>query len=78
MSNMPDALNGDFPDKAEVIHALKAKTRHFARLIDAHHAVCRAMQDAETRLDRPSAQGETELRQTQIRRQDQIWKLSVA
>lgn len=74
MSNTPHDLYEDFPEKAEAIHAMKAKDAHFARLVDEYHAVNRAVHRAETRLDALSSEHETELRQTRMRLKDQIWK----
>ena len=78
MSNTPHDLYEDFPDKAEAIHALKAKDAHFARLVDEYHAVNRAVHRAETRVDVLSAEHETELRQTRMRLKDDIWRMLAA
>jgi uncharacterized protein len=74
MSNTPHDLYEDFPAKAEVIHALKAKDAHFARLVDEYHDVNRAVHRAETRVEAMSAEHETELRQKRMKLKDQIWK----
>ena len=78
MSNTPHDLYEDFPEKAEAIHALKAKDAHFARLVDEYHAVNRAVHRAETRVDVLSAEHETELRQTRMRLKDDIWRMLAA
>jgi uncharacterized protein YdcH (DUF465 family) len=78
MSNTPHDLYEDFPDKADVIHALKAKDAHFARLVEEYHAVNRAVHRAEIRVEVLSSEHETELRQKRMRLKDQIWKLIAA
>lgn len=78
MSNTPHDLYEDFPEKAEAIHALKAKDAHFARLVDAYHDVNRAVHRAETRVEVLSTEHETELRQQRMKLKDEIWKAIAA
>lgn len=74
MSNTPHDLYEDFPEKAEAIHALKAKDAHFARLVDEYHDINRAVHRAETRVEVLSTEHETELRQKRMKLKDEIWK----
>jgi uncharacterized protein YdcH (DUF465 family) len=74
MSNTPHDLYEDFPEKAEAIHALKAKDAHFARMVEEYHEINRAVHRAETRVDVISTEHETDLRQKRMRLKDQIWK----
>lgn len=74
MSNTPHDLYEDFPDKAEAIHALKAKDAHFARLVDEYHEVNRAVHRAETLVEPTTIEHETELRQIRMRLKDDIWR----
>ena len=74
MSNTPHELHEEFPDKAEVIHALKAKDAHFARLVEEYHDANRAGHRAETRGEAVSDEAETALRQKRMRLKDDIWK----
>lgn len=74
MSNTPHDLYEDFPEKAEAIHALKAKDAHFARMVDEYHDINRAVHRAETRVEVLSTEHETELRQKRMKLKDEIWK----
>ena len=78
MSNTPHDLYEDFPEKAEAIHALKAKDAHFARLVEDYHEVNRAVHRAETRVEVLSSEHETELRQKRMRLKDDIWRMLAA
>lgn len=74
MSNTPHDLYEDFPDKAEAIHALKARDPHFARMVEEYHTINRAVHRAETRVEPTTAAHETDLRQQRMRLKDAIWK----
>lgn len=74
MSNTPHELHEEFPEKAEVIHALKTKDAHFARLVEEYHDINRAVHRAETRVEAVSDEAETALRQKRMRLKDEIWK----
>lgn len=74
MSNTPHDLYEDFPDKAEAIHALKARDAHFAKMVEEYHEVNRAVHRAETRVEPVTPEHETELRQRRLRLKDAIWK----
>ena len=76
MSNTPHDLYEDFPGKAEIIHALKAKDAHFARMVEAYHEVNRAVHRAETRVVPTSSEHEAELRQQRMRLKDAIFRVS--
>lgn len=73
MSNTPHDLYEDFPEKAEAIHALKAKDAHFARLVEEYHEVNRAVHRAETLIEPTSSDNEHALRQKRMRLKDEIW-----
>jgi uncharacterized protein YdcH (DUF465 family) len=74
MSNTPHDLYEDFPEKAEAIHALKARDTHFAKMVEEYHEVNRAVHRAETRVEPVTPEHETELRQRRLRLKDAIWK----
>lgn len=74
MSNTPHELHEEFPEKAQVIHALKAKDAHFARLVEEYHDTNRAVHRAETRVEAVSDETETALRQKRMRLKDEIWR----
>lgn len=78
MSNTPHDLYEDFPEKAEAIHALKAKDNHFARLVEEYHEVNRAVHRAETLVEPTTTENEAVLRQKRMRLKDDIWKALAA
>lgn len=78
MSNTPHDLYEDFPEKAEVIHALKAKDAHFARMVDDYHEVNRAVHRAETLVEPVTPEHEGALRQKRMRLKDDIWRALTA
>ena len=75
MSHTPHELAEEFPDKAEAIHALKAGSAHFARLVEEYHEVNRAVHRAETNVEPTDELHESELRKTRMVLKDEIWKL---
>ena len=72
MSNTPHELSDDFPDKAEQIHALKAKDPHFAKLADDYHEINRAVHRAETDVEPVSDEHMNEMRKERMRLKDEI------
>lgn len=48
MSHTPHELAEDFPDATAQIHDLKRANPHFARLVEAYHAINRDVHRAET------------------------------
>ena len=51
MSHTPHELMEEFPDQVDVMHALKEKDAHFARLYDEYHEINRAIHRAETDIE---------------------------
>ncbi|MDJ0859049.1 MAG: YdcH family protein [Dinoroseobacter sp.] len=75
MSNTPHELAEEFPDKVEVMSALKTSDAHFARLFDEYHEVNRAVHRAETRVEAISEEAEEDLRRQRMRLKDEIWSI---
>ncbi len=73
MSHTPHELAEEFPDKVEVMHALKLSDAHFSRLADAYHEVNRAVHRAETNVEPMEALAESELRKKRAFLKDEIW-----
>lgn len=48
MSHTPHELSEEFPDRIDVIQALKQTDTHFANLCEDYHTVNRAIHRAET------------------------------
>jgi uncharacterized protein YdcH (DUF465 family) len=78
MSHTPHELAEEFPDKVEVMSALKTSDAHFARLHDEYHEVNRAVHRAETRVDAISDEAEEDLRRQRMRLKDEIWTMIAA
>lgn len=74
MSNTPHDLYEDFPEKAAAIHALKASSLHFAKMVDEYHEVNRAVHRAETLVEPVTPEHEGLLRQKRMRLKDDIWR----
>lgn len=72
MSHTPHELAEEFPDKVELIHTLKEKDPHFARLMDEYHEVNRAIHRAETNVEPTEELHEVEMRKTRMALKDQI------
>ncbi len=51
MSHVAHELHEEFPERAEAIHALKAKNAHFARLTEEYHTLNRAIHRMETNVE---------------------------
>jgi uncharacterized protein len=75
MSHTPHELPEEFPDKVDVISALKQSDAHFARLSDEYHEVNRAVHRAETNVEPMEELAEVELRKKRAALKDEIWSL---
>lgn len=75
MSNTPHELAEEFPDKAELIHDLKARDAHFARLFDEYHEVNGAVHRAETDLEPTDDFNLTEMRKKRLHLKDEIARI---
>lgn len=78
MSHTPHELAEEFPDKVEVMSALKSSDAHFARLFDEYHEVNRAVHRAETRVEAISDAAEEDLRRQRMKLKDEIWSILAA
>jgi len=75
MSNTPHELAEEFPEKVELMSALKTSDAHFARLFDEYHEVNRAVHRAETRVDAISDSAEEDLRRQRMKLKDELWAI---
>ncbi|MCB1312350.1 MAG: DUF465 domain-containing protein [Sedimentitalea sp.] len=75
MSHTPHELAEEFPDKINVMHALRETDAHFARLADDYHEVNRAVHRAETNLEPMEELAEVELRKKRAHLKDEIWRM---
>ena len=72
MSNTPNDLAEDFPDKVERIHQLKTGNSRFARLYDEYNELNRTIHRVETRVEPRTEDVEEELKRSRVRLKDEI------
>ena len=72
MSNAPNDLPQDFPDKVDRIHQLKTSNNRFARLYDEYNELNRTIHRVETRVEPRSEDEEEELKRSRVRLKDEI------
>ncbi|MEJ8561078.1 YdcH family protein [Yoonia sp. GPGPB17] len=72
MSHTPHELMEEFPDQVDVMHALKEKDAHFARLYDEYHEINRAIHRAETDIEPTDDLHMNEMRKQRMLLKDQI------
>jgi uncharacterized protein YdcH (DUF465 family) len=72
MSNAPNDLAQDFPDKADRIRDLKLSNNHFARLYDEYNELNRTIHRVETRVEPTSEDVEEDLKRRRVRLKDEI------
>ncbi|MDE4131935.1 YdcH family protein [Phaeobacter sp. QD34_3] len=73
MSNTPHELAEEFPDKVDVMSALKQSDAHFAKLADEYHEINRAVHRAETNVEPVEELAEVEMRKKRAALKDEIW-----
>lgn len=73
MSNTPHELAEEFPDKVEVMSALKQSDAHFSKLADEYHELNRAVHRAETKVEPLEELAEVDLRKKRAALKDEIW-----
>ncbi len=72
MSNAPNDLVDDFPDKAERMHQLKTSNNRFARLYDEYNELNRTIHRIETRVEPKPEEVEEELKRRRLQIKDEI------
>ena len=72
MSNTPHTLGEEFPDKLDVIHALKATNPQFARVLEEYDEVNDKIHRAESRIDAVSDEAEAGFRKRRLELKDRI------
>ncbi len=75
MSHTPHELAAEFPDKADLISALKTSDKRFAHLAGKYHEVNRAVHRAEVNAEPISQEAETILRKKRAALKDEIWSI---
>jgi uncharacterized protein YdcH (DUF465 family) len=72
MSNAPNDLAEDFPDKADRIRELKTSNNRFARLYDEYNELNRTIHRIETRVEPTTEDVEEDLKRRRVRIKDEI------
>jgi uncharacterized protein YdcH (DUF465 family) len=72
LSNTPHTLRDEFPDQMDAIHALKASSPDFARLLEEYDEVNDQIHRAESRIDPISEDADTALRKRRLLIKDRI------
>ncbi|MCB5176275.1 YdcH family protein [Microvirga lenta] len=72
MSNAPNDLASDFPDKTDRIHQLKTSNNHFARLYDEYNELNRTIHRVETRVEPTTEDVEEDLKRRRVRLKDEL------
>lgn len=75
MSNAPNDLTEDFPDRADRIHHLKTSNNRFARLYDEYNELNRTIHRIETRVEPKPEEVEEELKRRRLQIKDEIMAL---
>jgi uncharacterized protein YdcH (DUF465 family) len=75
MSNAPNDLLEDFPDKADRIRQLKTDNNCFARLYDEYNELNRTIHRIETRVEPKPEEVEEELKRRRLQIKDEIMAL---
>lgn len=72
MTHTPHELAEMFPDDVDLIHDLKLKNAHFAKLTEQHHDVNRAIHRIETEIEPTSDAHAEDLKKQRLALQDEI------
>ncbi|SFR34462.1 hypothetical protein SAMN04488005_0657 [Yoonia tamlensis] len=72
MSHTPHELLEEFPDKHDMMQALKAENTHFSKLYDEYHVVNRAIHRAETNVEPTDDLNMAEMRKQRMALKDEI------
>jgi uncharacterized protein YdcH (DUF465 family) len=72
MSNNPNDLAEDFPDRVDRIRQLKTSNNHFARLYDEYNELNRTIHRIETRVEPTTEDVEEDLKRRRVQLKDEI------
>lgn len=72
MSHTPHELIEEFPDQIDLMHELKLKDAHFAKMYEAYHTINRAIHLAETNLEPTDDLHMNEMRKERLALKDEI------
>lgn len=72
MSHTPHELIEEFPDQIDLMHELKLKDAHFAKMYEAYHTINKAIHLAETDLEPTDDLHMTQMRKERMALKDEI------
>jgi uncharacterized protein len=72
MSNTPNDLAEDFPDRIDRIRQLKTSNNHFSRLYDEYNELNRTIHRVETRVEPTTEDVEEDLKRRRVQLKDEI------
>jgi uncharacterized protein len=72
MSNTPNDLAEDFPDRIDRIRQLKTSNNHFSRLYDEYNELKRTIHRVETRVEPTTEDVEEDLKRRRVQLKDEI------
>ena len=75
MSHTPHELHEEFPESIELMHELKTKDAHFARLADEYHEINREIHRIESEVEAASDFRMEDLRKKRMLLKDEIAEL---
>ena len=78
MSNTPNELAEEFPDRVDQMSALKQSDAHFAKLFDDYHEINRAVHRAEVDIEPTDDLHMAEMRKERLAIKDEIWSMLLA
>ncbi len=73
MSNTPNELSEEFPDRLDQMSALKQSDAHFSKLFDDYHEINRAVHRAEIDVEPTDDLHMSEMRKQRLAIKDEIW-----
>ena len=75
MSNTPNELSEEFPDRLDQMSALKQSDAHFSKLFDDYHEINRAVHRAEIDVEPTDDLHMSEMRKQRLAIKDEIWAI---
>lgn len=75
MSHVPHELSEEFPGKEALLHEIRARDAHAARLMDEYHEVNRTLHRMETDVEPASDTEQTRLRKQRMALKDDIARI---
>lgn len=68
-------LHHEFPEHAEIIHALKVSSKHFARLFDEYHALTSQVEAIEDKNSPVADAALEDMKKTRLKLKDELYAM---